>query len=157
MIKFEHRTPELWDLLAGNTAGSLGETSALLLLACGLWMGWRRLYDWRIPVAVLAAVVALSGVIHLVSPTASPPPWIMLGSGGLLFGTFFMATDPVSSPLAPKGAWVFGIGVGVLVVLIRLWGGLPEGVMYAILLMNGAAPLIDRSLQPRVFGHGVKA
>jgi electron transport complex protein RnfD len=84
---------------------------------------------------------------------ASPSPWFMLTSGGLLFGAVFMATDPVTSPLAPRAAWVFGAGAGLLVVLIRLWGGLPEGVMYAILLMNAATPLLDRWLQPRPFGR----
>ena len=80
----------------------------------------------------------------------------MLTSGGLLFGAIFMATDPVTSPLAPRGAWIFGAGIGALVVLIRIWGGLPEGVMYAILLMNGATPLIERVTQQRAFGHGGK-
>ncbi len=78
----------------------------------------------------------------------------MLLSGGLLFGAVFMATDPVTSPLAPRATWIFGLGIGLLVVLIRLWGGLPEGVMYGILLMNAAAPLLERSAQPRAFGHG---
>jgi electron transport complex protein RnfD len=77
----------------------------------------------------------------------------MVCSGGLLFGAVFMATDPVTSPLAPRAVWMFGIGIGVLVVLIRLWGGLPEGVMYAILLMNAATPLLERAGQPRAFGH----
>ncbi|MCK5666122.1 MAG: RnfABCDGE type electron transport complex subunit D, partial [Thiotrichaceae bacterium] len=74
-------------------------------------------------------------------------------SGGFLFGAFFMATDPVTSPLTPKGCWIFGIGIGFLVVLIRLFGGLPEGMLYAILLMNAATPLIDRYTQPRIFGR----
>ena len=81
------------------------------------------------------------------------PPLTALLSGGLLFGAVFMATDPVTSPVAPKAAWVFGIGVGFLVVLIRTFGGLPEGVMYSILLMNAAAPLVERWTQPRPFGR----
>ena len=80
----------------------------------------------------------------------------MLLSGGLLFGAVFMATDPVTSPMSPKGAWIFGAGIGALVVRIRLWGGLPEGVMYAILLMNALTPFINRATQPRVFGHEPK-
>ncbi len=157
MMKFENATPEVMDVFLGSTAGSLGETSALLLILCGSWMAFRRLYDWRIPVAIFVSTFLFSGLFYLIAPADYPAPWLMLLSGGLLFGAFFMATDPVGSPLAPKGAWVFGIGIGVLVVLIRLWGGLPEGMMYAILLMNAAAPLIERSLQPRVFGRSAKA
>jgi electron transport complex protein RnfD len=83
-----------------------------------------------------------------------PTPHFSIFSGGLLLGAIFMATDPVTSPVTPKGAWIFGIGVGILVMLIRVFGGLPEGVMYAILLMNAATPLINRYTQPRVFGRG---
>jgi len=155
-MKFEHEGTAIWELVVGNTAGSIGETSAGLLILCGLWMGFRRLYEWRIPVAIFLSVFVFSGIAFLIAPDSYPAPWFMLTSGGLLFGAFFMATDPVGSPLVRKGAWVFGIGVGSLVVLIRLWGGLPEGVMYSILLMNGAAPLIERGLQPRVFGRGLK-
>ena len=85
-----------------------------------------------------------------------PTPLFSVFSGGLLLGAIYMATDPVTSPVTPRGAWIFGIGTGVLVMLIRVFGGLPEGVMYAILLMNAATPLIDRYTQPRVFGHGVE-
>ncbi len=86
-------------------------------------------------------------------PARYPGPLFTLFSGSLLFGAIYMATDPVTSPLSPRGAWIFGIGIGLLVVLIRNFGGLPEGVMYAILLMNAATPLIDRYTQPRVFGR----
>jgi len=92
--------------------------------------------------------------LYLIGPDRYPSPWFMLCSGGLLFGAVFMATDPVTSPVTPGGAWGFGIGIGVLVVLIRIWGGLPEGVMYAILLMNAAVPLVERAAQPRALGHG---
>jgi electron transport complex protein RnfD len=103
---------------------------------------------------VLATVAAFSGVLWAMAPDRYPTPAFMLLSGGLLFGAVYMATDPVTSPLAPRGAWLFGLGIGVVVVLIRVWGGLPEGVMYAILLMNAATPLIERVTQPRAFGHG---
>jgi electron transport complex protein RnfD len=89
-----------------------------------------------------------------VEPAAYPAPWFMLGSGGLMLGAVFMATDPVTSPMAPAGTWIYAVGIGVLIVLIRLWGGLPEGVMYAILLMNAATPLINRGFQPTPFGRG---
>ena len=101
---------------------------------------------------MLAAAALLAEIVHQVQPAKYPGALFTLCSGGLLFGAVFMASDPVTSPIAPRGAWIFAAGAGVLVVLIRFWGGLPEGVMYAILLMNSASPLIDRALQPRRFG-----
>lgn len=156
-MKFEHQATAPWELLLGNTAGSLGETSTLLLLLCGLWLALRRLFDWRIPVAVLLGAVALGSLLHVIDPLHNPAPWFVVGSGGLMLGAVYMATDPVTSPATPRGAWIFGLGVGVLVVLIRNYGGLPEGVMYAILLMNAATPLIERVSQPRPFGRARRA
>ncbi len=152
-MKFEHTGPDVGSLLVGNTSGSLGETAALLLIAIGIILAWRRTFDWRIPVALLATVAVLSGLLYALGPDRYPPPWYMLLSGGLLFGAVFMATDPATSPIAPLGAWVFGAGIGVLVVLIRVFGGLPEGVMYAILLMNACTPLIERWCQPTPLGR----
>lgn len=157
LMKFEHRATELPDLFLGSVAGSLGETSALAILLGFAWLLLRRACDWRIPVAVVGTVAALSGILWAVAPDRYPSPAFMLLSGGLLFGAVYMATDPVTSPLAPRGIWIFGFGIGALVVLIRLWGGLPEGVMYAILLMNAAAPLIERATQPKAFGRGRSA
>ena len=154
LMKFEHQATELPDLFLGNVAGSLGETSALAILLGLAWLLARRACDWRVPASLVATVAALSGLIWTVAPERFPTPGFMLLSGGLLFGAVFMATDPVTSPTTPRGAWLFGAGIGGLVVLIRLWGGLPEGVMYAILLMNAAAPLIERVTQPRAFGRG---
>lgn len=152
-MKFDAEFAPWLDLLRGNVAGSLGETSAGLLLLCGIWMGVRRLFDWRVPVTILATVAVLGQAFHWVSPEKYPDGIFMLFSGGLLLGTVFMATDPVTSPTSPRGAVIFGLGIAVLVVLIRLFGGLPEGVMYAILLMNAATPLIERFTQPRIFGR----
>ena len=152
LAKFEGQITDLLPLLVGNTAGSLGETAGLLLIACGLWLAVRRVFDWRLLVSSLLAVFVLSGALYLFGPEGSPPPLFMLCSGGLLFGAVFMVTDPVTSPLTPRGAWIFGSGFGMLVVLIRLFGGLPEGVMYSILLMNAVTPLINRYTQPRQFG-----
>jgi electron transport complex protein RnfD len=157
LMKFEHAATPAGELLRGNVAGSLGETSAAVILGVGLLLVLRRAFDWRIPVGVLASVALFSVVPWLLAPERYPSPLFMLLSGGLLFGAVFMATDPVTSPVAPRGAWIFAAGVGLLVVLIRLWGGLPEGVMYAILLMNAATPLIERVTQPRAFGHGRRA
>jgi electron transport complex protein RnfD len=154
LMKFEHQPTELFDLFLGNTAGSLGETSALIIVLCGIVMAVRRVFDWRIPAAILLSVGALSAAVWAFDMERFPSPLFMLTSGGLLFGAVYMATDPVTSPVTPRGAWIFGAGVGLIVVLIRLWGGLPEGVMYAILLMNAATPLIERVSQPRPFGRG---
>ncbi len=152
LAKFEHQLTDFGSLFVGNTAGSLGETSAALLLLCGLWLGARRIFDWRLPASTLLSVAVISGVLHWLLPESAPPPSFMLASGGLLFASVFMVTDPVTTPTTPRGAWVFGIGVGALVVLIRLYGGLPEGVMYAILLMNALSPHISRHTQRRPFG-----
>jgi electron transport complex protein RnfD len=152
LAKFEQEITELGPLFLGQTSGSVGETSALLLILCGLWLGARRIFDWRLVVSTLASVAVFSGALHLLSPEAYPPPVFMLLSGGLLFGAVFMVTDPVTTPTTARGAWIFGLGVGLLVVLIRLFGGLPEGVMYAILLMNAVTPHINRFTQPRPFG-----
>jgi len=152
LAKFEGTLTEILPLLVGNTGGSLGETAGLLLILCGLWMGFRRVFDWRLPVSTLLTVAVASQLMHLINPEAYPGAQFMLLSGGLLFGAVFMVTDPVTTPITARGAWIFGLGVGLLVVLIRLWGGLPEGVMYAILLMNSVTPLINRYTQPRRFG-----
>jgi len=152
LSKFESQVTGFMPLFFGETAGSLGETSALLLILCGLWLGARRLFDWRLPVSIVLTVAVLAQALHWLSPEAYPPAQFMVLSGGLLFGAVFMATDPVTTPTSARGAWIFGVGVGLLVVLIRLFGGLPEGVMYAILLMNAATPHINRHTQPKPFG-----
>ncbi len=152
-MKFDHDPTPITDLFWGHTSGSLGETSAAILVLVGGWLLLRRAFDWRIPLGVLASVAVFSTVLHLIAPAQHPSGAFMLLSGGVLFGAVFMATDPVTSPLEPRGAWVFGLGIGFLVVLIRRFGGMPEGVMYAILLMNAATPLLERVDQPRAFGH----
>jgi Na+-translocating ferredoxin:NAD+ oxidoreductase subunit D len=152
LMKFEHAGTALLPLLWGNVGGSLGETSAVLILLGGAYLAWKGYLDWRIPVSILATVAALSGVLYALAPTRYPSPLFMLLSGGLMLGAVYMATDMVTSPVTHAGAWIFGIGIGLLVVLIRLWGGLPEGVMYAILLMNALVPAINGATQPRVFG-----
>lgn len=145
---------EIWALFTGNTEGSLGETSAILLLLCGVWLVARRLCDWRLPAATLGTVFAASLLLHVIAPGSYPPPLFMVFSGGILFAAVFMVTDPVTTPTTKRGAWIFGIGAGLLVVLIRNHGGLPEGAMYAVLLMNAFVPHIERRTQPRPFGAG---
>ena len=156
LMKFESQSTPLWDLMIGKTTGCIGETSGLLLILGGIYLLLRRSLDWRIPASILLSVAAFTLVLVLVDGDRYPGPLFSVFSGGLLIGAIYMATDPVSSPITPRGAWIFGIGIGMLVVLIRVFGGFPEGVMYAILLMNAATPLIDRYTQPRVFGKGIK-
>ena len=155
LLKFEGRSTPLWDLSVGSTGGCIGETSGMLLILGGLFLLLRRDLDWRIPASILLSVAIFSLVLFLVSSDRFPDPLFSVFAGGLLLGAIYMATDPVTSPITPKGAWIFGTGTGILVVLIRVFGGFPEGVMYAILLMNAATPLIDRYTQPRVFGKGI--
>ncbi|MEN8144277.1 MAG: RnfABCDGE type electron transport complex subunit D [Gemmatimonadota bacterium] len=152
--KFEATPTELGSLMFGDTGGSLGETAGLLILVCGGYLALKNYLNWRIPLSIFVSVAAFSGVLHLLDAGRYPGPLFMLFSGGLILGAMYMATDLVTSPVTNSGAWIFGIGIGLLTVLIRTWGGLPEGVMYAILLMNALVPFINRATQPRVFGHG---
>jgi electron transport complex protein RnfD len=142
----------LMPLFWGNTNGSLGETSALACLLGGLYLCFRRAASWEIPAAVLVGAGLVAAVANLLNIHS---PWTILHhllGGALLFGAFFIATDPVSSPLSPKGKWMFGLGIGALVMLLRLFSGYPEGVMFAVLLMNALTPLINRGTIPRPFG-----
>lgn len=154
--KFSRQATDVGDLSLGLVGGSAGETSALLILVGGLYLIARNFMSWRTPLAVFAAAGALAAVLHQVDPARYASAGFMLTSGGLALGALFMATDPVTSPLTPKGIWVYGALIGVLVVVIRTWGGMSEGVMYAILLANAVAPLLDRLGQPRVFGSARK-
>ena len=150
--KFERQGTSLVDLVVGTTGGSLGETAAIVILLCGGYLALRGYLNWRIPAGIVATVAAFAAVLHAVDPARYASPLFMVFSGGLLLGAVFMATDMVTAPVTNGGRWLFGAGIGVLVVIIRVWGGLPEGVMYAILLMNALVPFINRATQPRVFG-----
>lgn len=156
LMKFEHAGTDIGSLFLGNVGGSIGETSALLILLAGGYLAYKRYLNWRIPASIFLSVAAFAGVLHLVNPEF-PGALFMLLSGGLMLGAVYMATDMVTSPTTNRGCWIFGIGIGLLVVLIRVWGGLPEGVMYAILLMNALVPFINQATQPRVFGVARKA
>ena len=150
--KFEQISTPAADLLIGMTAGSAGETPALIILAGGLYLAARRMLDWRIPVGVLLGAALTSLPFWLLDPAMYPSPLFVLLSGGLMLGAVFMASDMVASPVTPLGVWVYSLFIGVLTVIIRLFGGLTEGVMYAILLGNALSPLIATITQPRVFG-----
>jgi len=146
--------PDLTKLFLGNIGGSLGETSALAIVIGGIWMLWRRTITWHIPVGTILGALFFGLIAWIVSPTTVVNPLAHLLGGAMLFGAFIIATDPVTCPLSAKGRFYFGTGVGVLTMLIRIIGGYPEGVMYAVLLMNAATPFLDRWTAPRPVGLG---
>lgn len=145
-----------WDPMGfglGQRAGSLGETSALLIAAGGVFLILQRIIGVRIPLAFLLGVALPAALAHLLAPDHYLPPLAHLLTGGVMLGAFFIATDYVTSPSTPLGQWIFGLGCGLLTWVIRTWGAYPEGVAFAVLLMNAAVPLIDRATRPRIFGR----
>jgi electron transport complex protein RnfD len=143
---------EIVDLLIGNRAGSLGEVSVVLLAAGGIFLIARKIITWHIPASFIATVWIMTDIFHAVNPARYADPSFHVITGGLFLGAIFMATDYVTSPLDPRGKILFGVGCGAVTVVIRLFGAYPEGVSFAILLMNAFTPLIDRYVKPAVFG-----
>jgi electron transport complex protein RnfD len=152
LMKFEQIHTPVSDLLLAQASGSAGEVGAIAILLGGAYLALRNCLNWRIPASIFLSVAVFAGVLHAIDAARYPSVPFALFSGGLMLGAVYMATDPVTAPITNRGRWIFGIGIGVLVVLIRTWGGLPEGVMYAILIMNALVPFINRATQPRVFG-----
>ncbi len=150
--KFDGVVTSSSDLFTGMSAGSAGETSALLILLCGAYLAVRKMMDWRIPAAVLGGAFATALAFWLWGGEHFPQPLFVLFSGGLMLGAVFMASDMVASPVTPLGIWIYGLFIGFITVIIRYFGGLPEGVMYAILLGNAVSPLIEQVTQPRIYG-----
>jgi electron transport complex protein RnfD len=149
-------TESLWQSTWGHAAGSLGETSAVLILLGGLFLLYKRVISWHIPVAMLAGLALPATVMHLVDPTAYVGPLTHLASGAAILGAFFIATDLVTSPVSMRGQLIFGAGCGALVYVIRTWAGYPEGVAFAVMLMNACTPLIDHYVKPRIYGRDRK-
>jgi len=148
--------PDSYHALAGamgNVAGSMGETSAVLILLGGLFLLYKRVITWHIPVAMMGSIALLAGAMNLFDPDQLAGPVYHLVSGATLLGAFFIATDLVTSPVSIRGQILFGAGCGVLVYVIRTWTGYPEGVAFAVMLMNACTPLIDHWLRPRVYGR----
>jgi len=140
------------DMLMGNIPGSMGEMSVIALLLGAAYLLYKGYITWHTPVAFVGTVFVMTGAFHLLDPTRYADPVFHVISGGLILGAFFMATDMVTTPVTGTGMLIFGAGCGIITVVIRLWGGYPEGVSFAILLMNAATPLIDRYVKPRKFG-----
>ncbi len=149
-------TDSLWQLTLGTATGSLGEISALLLLPGGLLLIYLRIITWHIPAAMLGTLALLAGVFHLIDPNSYSSPLFHLLSGAAILGAFFIATDLVTSPVSIRGQLLFGAGIGALVWIIRTFAGYPEGVAFAVLLMNACTPLIDHYFKPRIYGRDRK-
>ncbi len=146
LLKLEGIGTKYLDLFLGNIGGSIGETSAIALLIGAAFLFYKKIIDWRIPTSYIGTVFILSFILK-------QDPIFHILAGGLMIGAFFMATDYVTSPITKKGKIIFGIGLGILTVIIRLYSGLAEGVMYSILLMNSLTPLIDRFTRLKPFGY----
>lgn len=140
----------------GTMPGSLGETSALLILLGGLYLLFKRIISWHIPVSMIGSLLLLATIFHLIDPDSYLGPVVHLLSGATLLGAFFIATDLVTSPVTAKGQLLFGAGCGALVFVIRTWAGYPEGMAFAVMLMNALTPLIDHYIRPRVYGRNRK-
>ena len=151
-FKFDKVATQLQPMMFGNTGGSIGETSAVAILIGGIFLIAIGVVNYRIPLAMILGMVLFGGLFWLMNPVKYPTPFFQIFAGGFLFGTFFMATDWVTSPITSRGMWIYGILISIIVVMIRLFGGLPEGVMYAILIMNALVPTINRYTRPIIFG-----
>ena len=140
------------DMVLGNRGGAFGEVCAIALLIGAIYLIIRKVIDWETPAIILLTVFVFTGICYLIDPTQYIAPWYHLIYGGLILGAFFMATDMVTTPMTIRGKLLFGFGVGLITVVIRLWGAYPEGVSFAILIMNAFTPLINKLFKPYVFG-----
>ncbi len=157
MTDLSTQIPSNIDLFLGLTGGSLGEMSAIALLIGGMYLLIRKVISWHIPVVLLVTMGLMTGIFWLINPEQYASPLIHILSGGALLGAFFMATDLVTSPMTKKGMVVFAVGIGVITVVIRLFGAYPEGVSFAILIMNAFVPLINSNFKPHRFGAKIKS
>lgn len=144
--------PPVKDMFLGTISGSLGETSALLLILGFIYLVLRGRIKLTVPITYIGTVAVMSGIFYLIDPAFGIPIYHILG-GGLMLGALFMATDMVTSPMTKKGQFIFGLGCGVITMIIRYFGGYPEGVSYSIIIMNSFVPLIDMVTKPKIFGE----
>jgi electron transport complex protein RnfD len=156
MSEIMDQLPTALDYFVGNVSGSLGEVSALAIIIGGIYMLMRKIITWHAPVAIFGTVFIFSGIMHLIDPSIYPVPIFHLLTGGMMIGAIYMATDMVSSPMTGKGQIIFGVGIGVITMLIRYWGAYPEGMSFAILIMNATVPIINTYTKPKRFGEEVK-
>lgn len=154
-MKFDKAPMDLTDMLIGNVAGSLGETSAVLIILGGLYLRYLGYVNWRMPLGFLGGIFVFGSILNLLAPGEHATGAYHLLAGGTMLAAWFMVTDMVTSPITPKGQWIFVLGAALVTVLIRLFGGLPEGVMYSILFMNAFVPIINNLTRPKVLGEVV--
>jgi electron transport complex protein RnfD len=153
---FAHQLPDHSRLFMGYMSGSLGEISALALLLGFIWLLYKRIITWHIPVFIFITIAAFTGILWLIDPAHNASPVFHLLTGGVMLGAIFMATDYVTSPMTKTGMIIYAIGIGLITVIIRVYGAYPEGVSFAILIMNSFVPIINRYIKPRRFGKEVK-
>ncbi|MDX8339136.1 RnfABCDGE type electron transport complex subunit D [Draconibacterium sp. IB214405] len=144
--------PDLSDMAIGFNHGSLGEISAILLILGGLYMLWKKVITWQTPVSIILTVLVVSGIFWMVNPEIYVNPVYHIFTGGLMLGAIFMATDMVTSPMTGKGQLIYGVGIGLITISIRMFGAYPEGISFAILIMNAFVPLINMYVKPKRFG-----
>ncbi len=154
--QLQSHLPHYVDMLYGQMGGSLGEVSAIAIIIGGLFMLFRKIITWQIPVAFIGSTLLFATVLWQINPQEYVNPLFHLATGGLMLGAVFMATDMVTSPMSKTGQIIFGVGCGLLTILIRVWGAYPEGVSFAILLMNSVTPLINKGFKPKKFGEAIK-
>ncbi|MFQ5441535.1 MAG: RnfABCDGE type electron transport complex subunit D [Thermodesulfobacteriota bacterium] len=154
LMKFEGHATPVMDLFFGNVAGSLGETSVIAILIGGLFLRYKGYINWKLPLGYLGSMAFFGLIFWLYDPSHYGSPLFHIFAGGAMLGAWFMVTDMVTSPVTPLGQWIFALSAGMLAVIIRNFGGLPEGVMYSILFMNAFVPLINRHTRPKIFGEG---
>jgi electron transport complex protein RnfD len=150
------KVPSTMHMLLGKMGGSMGEVAALALLIGFAWMLYRKIITWHIPVSILATVFIFTSILWLINPEKNADPVFHLLTGGVMLGAIFMATDYVTSPMSKKAMLLFGFGIGIITVIIRVYGAYPEGVSFAILIMNAFVPLMNAYIKPKQFGEEVK-
>lgn len=150
------KIPSHMQMFMGLMGGSLGEIAAFALLIGFAWLLFTKVITWHIPVSIFTTIAVFTGILWMINPETNADPIFHLLTGGVMIGAIFMATDYVTSPMNPVGMWIFGIGIGLLTVIIRVWGAYPEGVSFAILIMNAFVPLLNRYVKPKRFGEEAK-
>lgn len=145
--------PKYSELFMGNMSGSVGEVSVALLILGFIYMLFKKIITWHIPITVLGTIFVFAGILWMVNPDQFVDPVFHMLTGGAMLGAIYMATDMVTSPMAKKGQIIFAIGIGLITVCIRTWGAYPEGISFAILIMNAFTPLINNFVKPKRFGE----
>lgn len=150
------KIPSHMEMFYGHMGGSMGEIAAVALLLGFVYLLIRKVITWHIPISIIATITIFTGILWMINPESNADPLFHLLTGGVLLGAIFMATDYVTSPMSVKGMWIYGVGIGLITVLIRVFGAYPEGVSFAILIMNAFVPLINMYIKPKRFGEEVK-